>query len=149
MFFALAGCDKASLNPPLEDELSGTSLRGRACLDSNSLLGDWHVLSAVVPVGGAQSATTSSDTSSILADIAWQGTMIEFTPDSVRIHRHDIAYPASYPGETIDTTLSIYPAIYSPDGTITIAAVPFAVLQTEAAPLILRGEDVEIEILKY
>ena len=88
------------------DELSDTSLRGRACLDCVSLLGDWHVLSAVVPVG----------TSSITADIVWQGTMIEFTPDSVRFHRHDLAYPASYPGETIDVNLQFYPIKYSSDG---------------------------------
>ena len=102
----------------------------------DSLLGDWQVLSAVVPVG----------TSPITADIAWQDTMIEFTPDSVRFHRHDLAYPASYPGETIDVTLSTYPATYSPDGSITIAAVPLAVFSTEAGTLILRGKDVEIEI---
>ena len=117
------------------DELSDTSFRGRACLDCYSLLGDWQVLSAVVPVS-----------SSITADIAWQGTMVEFTPDSVRFHRHDFAYPASYPGETIDVTLSTYPATYSPDGSITIAAVPLAVLKTEAGTLLLCGKDVEIEI---
>ena len=104
----------------------------------DSLLGDWQVLSAVVPVG----------TSSITADISWQGTMVEFTPDSVRFHRHDLAYPASYPGETIDVTLSTYPVTYSPDGMITIAAVPLAVFKTEAGTLILRGKDIEIEILK-
>ena len=135
-FFALSGCEKAPLSPPLGDELSGTSLRGRACLDCYSLLGDWHILSAVVPVG----------TSSITADIVWQGTMIEFTPDSVRFHRHDLAYPQTYPGETIDVTLSTYPASYSSDGHITIAAVPLAVFPTEADTLILRGKDVEFEI---
>ena len=72
--------------------------------------------------------------------------MIEFTPDSVRFHRHDLAYPASHSGETIDTTLSTYPATYSSDGHITIAAVPLAVFQTEAGTLILRGKDVEFEI---
>ena len=103
----------------------------------DSLLGDWQVLSAVVPVG----------TSSITADISWQGTMVEFTPDSVRFHRHDLAYPASYPGETIDTTLSTYPATYSSDGTITIAAVPLAVSQN-GNRLLLSGKNIEIEILR-
>ena len=101
----------------------------------DSLLGDWHILSAVVPVG----------TSSILADISWQGTMIEFTPDSVRFHRHDLAYPQSYPGETIDVTLSTYPASYSSDGHITIAAVQLVVYQNDNGYL-LCGKDVEIEI---
>ena len=113
-----------------------TAASTKAAVTPDLLLGDWQVLSAVVPVG----------TSPITADIAWQDTMIEFTPDSVRFHRHDLAYPASYPGETIDTTLSTYPATYSPDGSITIAAVPLAVFSTEAGTLILRGKDVEIEI---
>ena len=72
--------------------------------------------------------------------------MMEITEDSVRFHRHDLVYPATYPGETIDVTLSTYPATYSPDGSITIAAVPLAVFSTEAGTLILRGEDVEFEI---
>ena len=115
-----------------------TAASTKTMVTPDSLLGDWQVLSAVVPVG----------TSSITADIAWQGTMMEFTPDSVRFHRHDLAYPASYPGETIDVTLSTYPVTYSPDGMITIAAVPLAVFKTEAGTLILRGKDIEIEILK-
>ena len=112
-----------------------TTFITKTVVTPDSLLGDWQVLSAVVPVS-----------SSITADIAWQGTMVEFTPDSVRFHRHDLAYPAAYPGETIDTTLSTYPVTYSPDGSITIAAIPLAVLPTEASTLILRGKDVEIEI---
>ena len=103
----------------------------------DSLLGDWHVLSAVVPVG----------TSSITADIAWQGTMMEFTPDSVRFHRHNLAYPASYPDETIDLNLQIHPIKYSPDGSITIAAVPLAVSQN-GNRLLLSGKNIEIEILR-
>ena len=110
----------------------------RESLPAVSLLGDWHVLSAVVPVG----------TSSITADIVWQGTMIEFTPDSVRFHRHNLAYPASYPDETIDLNLQIHPIKYSPDGSITIDVAQFVVFKTEAGTLILRGENIEIEILK-
>ena len=131
--FALTSCEK-------QDSVSSADLSTtfitKTVVTPDSLLGDWHVLSAVVPVG----------TSSITADIVWQGTMVEFTPDSVRFHRHDLAYPASYPGETIDVTLSTYPVTYSPDGSITIAAVPLAVFKTEAGTLILRGKDVEIEI---
>ena len=112
-----------------------TAASTKTAVSPDSLLGDWQVLSAVVPVS-----------SSITADISWQGTMVEFTPDSVRFHRHDLAYPASYPGETIDRTLSTYPATYSPDGHVTIAAVALAVFSTEAGTLILRGKDVEIEI---
>ena len=130
--FALTSCEKQD-SVPYADPSTATSTK--TVVTPDSLLGDWQVLSAVVPVS-----------SSITADIAWQDTMIEFTPDSVRFHRHDLAYPASYPGETIDVTLSTYPATYSPDGSITIAAVPLAVFSTEAGTLILRGKDVEIEI---
>lgn len=135
ILFTLSGCEKLDSVPSADPS---TTFITKTVVTPDSLLGDWQVLSAVVPVG----------TSSITADIVWQGTMIEFTPDSVRFHRHDLAYPASYPGETIDTTLSTYPATYSPDGSITIAAVPLAVFLTEAGTLILRGKDIEIEILK-
>ena len=116
---------------------SGVLQLERESLPTVSLLGGWHVLSAVVPVG----------TSSILADISWQGTMIEFTPDSVRLHRHDLAYPQTYPGETIDVNLQIHPIKYSPDGSITIAAVTFAVSQN-GNRLLLSGKNIEIEILR-
>ena len=131
--FALTSCEKQDSVPYAD---LSTTVITKTVVTPDSLLGDWHVLSAVVPVG----------TSSITADISWQGTMIEFTPDSVRFHRHDLVYPATYPGDTIDTTLSTYPATYSSDGSITINAVPLAVLLQEAGTLILRGKDVEIEI---
>ena len=131
--FALTSCEKQDSVPSADPS---TTFITKTVVTPDSLLGDWHVLSAVVPVG----------TSSITADIAWQGTMIEFTPDSVRFHRHDLAYPASYPGETIDTTLSTYPATYSPDGSITIAAIPLVVFLQEDGSLLLCGKDVEIEI---
>lgn len=131
--FALTSCEKQDSVPSADPS---TVASNKTAVTPDSLLGDWQVLSAVVPVG----------TSSITADIVWQGTMIEFTSDSVRFHRHDLAYPQSYPGETIDVTLSTYPATYSPDGSITIAAVTLAVFSTEVGTLILRGKDVEIEI---
>ena len=115
-----------------------TTVITKTVVTPDSLLGDWQVLSAVVPVG----------TSSITADISWQGTMIEFTPDSVRFHRHDLAYPASYPGETTDHTLASYPATYSPDGHITINGFPLALFPQEDGTILLCGNDIEIEILK-
>ena len=132
--FALTSCEKQDSVPYAD---LSTTVITKTVVTPDSLLGDWHVLSAVVPVG----------TSSITADIVWQGTMIEFTPDSVRFHRHDLAYPASYPGETIDTTLSTYPATYFPDGHITINAVQLVVYQNDNGYL-LCGKDIEIEILK-
>ena len=130
--FALTSCEKQDSVPSADPS---TTVITKTVVTPDSLLGDWQVLSAVVPVG----------TSSITADISWQGTMIEFTPDSVRFHRHDLAYPASYPGETIDVTLQIHPIKYSPDGSITIAAVPFVVSQNGNS-LLLRGKDIEIVI---
>ena len=133
VLFALSGCEKQ--DSVLSADPSTTVIT-KTVVTPDSLLGDWQVLSAVVPVS-----------SSITADIAWQGTMIEFTPDSVRFHRHDLAYPASYPGETIDVTLQIHPIKYSPDGSITIAAVTFAVSQN-GNRLFLSGKNIEIEILR-
>ena len=132
--FALTSCEKQDSVPYAD---LSTTVITKTVVTPDALLGDWHVLSAVVPVG----------TSSITADIAWQGTMMEFTPDSVRFHRHDLAYPASYPGETIDVNLQIHPIKYSPDGSITIAAVPLAVSQN-GNRLLLSGKNIEIEILR-
>ncbi|MCI7581065.1 MAG: hypothetical protein MST01_12665 [Prevotella sp.] len=95
-------------------------------------------MSAVVPVGS----------SPLTADIAWEGTMMEITEDSVRFHRHDLVYPASYPGETIDNTLASYPAPYSPDGHITINGCPLTLFPQEDGALLLCGNDIEINILK-
>ena len=130
--FALTSCEKQDSVPSADPS---TTVITKTVVTPDSLLGDWQVLSAVVPVG----------TSPITADISWQGTMIEFTPDSVRFHRHDLVYPATYPGETIDVTLSTYPVTYSPDGHITIAAVQLVVYQNDNGYL-LCGKDVEIEI---
>ena len=133
--FALTSCEKQDSVPYAD---LSTTVITKTVVTPDSLLGDWHVLSAVVPVG----------TSSITADIAWQGTMIEFTPDSVRFHRHDLVYPATYPGETIDVTLSTYPVTYSPDGHITINSCPLALFPQEDGTLLLCGRDIEINILK-
>ena len=133
VLFTLSGCEKQDAESSSPSDITSST---KTVVTQESLLGDWHILSAVVPVGS----------SSLTADIAWEGTMVEFTPDSVRFHRHDLAYPAAYPGETIDTTLSTYPVTYTPDGHVTIAAVPLAVFQTEVGTLILRGKDIEIEI---
>ena len=74
--------------------------------------------------------------------------MMEITEDSVRFHRHDLVYPATYPGETIDVTLSTYPVTYSPDGHITINGCPLALFPQEDGTLLLCGNDIEIIILK-
>ena len=66
-------------------------------MSQDQLLGDWVIESAIIPVG------------SFTADISWDGSRLEISRDSLRFHRHDLVYPASYPGETTDVTLAIYP----------------------------------------
>ncbi|MDY4628910.1 MAG: hypothetical protein SO440_08405 [Prevotella sp.] len=68
-------------------------------MSQEQLLGDWVIESAVIPVG------------SFTAEIAWDGSRLEISRDSLRFHRHDLVYPASYPGETTDVTLATYPYI--------------------------------------
>ena len=132
ILFALSGCEKQDIESSSPSDITSST---KTVVTQESLLGDWHILSAVVPVGS----------SPLTADIAWEGTMMEITEDSVRFHRHDLVYPATYPGETIDVTLSTYPVTYSPDGHITIAAVQLVVYQNDNGYL-LCGKDVEIEI---
>ena len=132
ILFTLSGCEKQDIESSSPSDITSST---KTVVTQESLLGDWHILSAVVPVG----------TSPLTADIAWEGTMMEITEDSVRFHRHDLVYPATYPGETIDVTLSTYPATYSPDGHITIAAVQLVVYQNDNGYL-LCGKNVEIEI---
>ena len=74
--------------------------------------------------------------------------MMETTEDSVRFPRHDLVYPATYPSETIDYTLSILPATYSPDGHLTINGCPLTLFPQEDGTIIMHGGDVEITILK-
>ena len=133
--FILLGCEKQGIESSFPSDITSST---KTVVTQESLLGDWHILSAVVPVGS----------SPLTADIAWEGTMMEITEDSVRFHRHDLVYPASYPGETIDHTLISYPATYSPDGHITINGCPLALFPQEDGTILLCGNDIEINILK-
>lgn len=89
--FALSSCEKADL---ISDNPAPTLTKA---VSQEQLLGDWNIESAVIPVG------------SFAADIAWGGSRLEISRDSLRFHRHDLVYPASYPGETTDVTLATYP----------------------------------------
>ena len=89
--FALSSCEKADL---ISDNPAHTITKA---VSQEQLLGDWIIESAVIPVG------------SFTADIAWDGSRLEITRDSLRFHRYDLVYPASYPGETTDVTLATYP----------------------------------------
>ena len=133
--FTLSGCEKQGFESSSPSDITSST---KTVVTQESLLGDWHILSAVVPVG----------TSPLTADIAWEGTMMEITEDSVRFHRNDLVYPATYPGETIDYTLISYSATYSPDGHITINGCPLGLSPQEDGALLLCGNDIEITILK-
>ena len=135
ILFTLSGCEKQDIESSSPSDITSST---KTVVTQESLLGDWHILSAVVPVGS----------SSITADITWEGTMMEITEDSVRFHRHDLVYPATYPGETTDYTLSILPATYSPDGHITINGFPFAFFPKKDGKIVMCGNDIEIEISK-
>ena len=91
--FALSSCEKADL---ISDNSAHTITKA---VSQEQLLGDWIIESAVIPVG------------SFTADIAWDGSRLEISRDSLRFHRYDLVYPASYPGETTDVTLATYPYI--------------------------------------
>ena len=133
VLFTFSGCEKQDIEFSSPSDITSST---KTVVTQESLLGDWHILSAVVPVGS----------SPLTADIAWEGTMMEITEDSVRFHRHDLVYPATYPGETIDNTISTYPATYSPNGHITINGCPLALFPKEDGTLLLCGSDVEINI---
>ena len=135
ILFTLSGCEKQDIESSSPSDITSST---KTVVTQESLLGDWHILSAVVPVGS----------SPLTADIAWEGTMMEITEDSVRFHRHDLVYPASYPGETTDHTLISYPATYSPDGHITINGFSLTLFPQEDGTILLCGCDIEIEILK-
>ena len=85
VLFTLLGCEKQDVESSSPSYITSST---KTVVTQESLLGDWHILSAVVPVGS----------SPLTADIAWEGTMMEITEDSVRFHRHDLVYPATYPG---------------------------------------------------
>ena len=91
--FALSSCEKADL---ISDNPAHSITKA---VSQEQLLGDWIIESAVIPVG------------SFTADIAWDGSRLEISRDSLRFHRYDLVYPASYPGETTDVTLATYPYI--------------------------------------
>ena len=135
VLFTLSSCEKQDIESLSPSDITSST---KTVVTQESLLGDWLILSAVVPVGS----------SPLTADIAWEGTMMEITEDSVRFHSHDLVYPATYPGETIDNTISTYPATYSPDGHITINGLSLALFPKEDGTLLLCGCDIEIYILK-
>ena len=130
VLFTLLGCEKQDVESSSPSDITSST---KTVVTQESLLGDWHIFSAVIPVGSPLSVPASGGIT-LTADVVWQGQMMEFKRDSVRIHSHDLVYPATYPGESIDNTISIYPATYSPNGHITINGLPLALSPKKMAP---------------
>lgn len=120
--FALISCEKsdAFLDNPAPTTTKAVS--------QDQLLGDWNIVSAVIPVG------------SFTADIAWEGSRLEISRDSLRFHRHDLVYPASYPGETTDVTLATYPYNIS-DNYLYICRYPFKMKPNPDTPSVTLTSD--------
>ena len=89
--FTLISCEKS------DALLYNSAPAATKAVSPDQLLGDWNIESAIIPVGY------------FTADISWDGSCLEITHDFLRFHRHDLVYPASYPGETTDVTLATYP----------------------------------------
>ena len=120
--FTLISCEKSD---GLSDNPTPATTKA---VSQAQLLGDWNIESAVIPVG------------SFTADIAWDGSRLEITRDSLRFHRHDLVYPASYPGETTDVTLATYPYNIS-DNCIYIERRSFEIKPTPDTPSVTLTSD--------
>ena len=120
--FALSSCEKADL---ISDNPAHTITKA---VSQELLLGDWIIESAVIPVG------------SFTADISWDESRLEITRDSLRFHRYDLVYPASYPGETTDVTLATYPYNIS-DNCIYIERRSFEIKPTPDTPSVTFTSD--------
>ena len=120
--FALSSCEKADL---ISDNPAPTLTKA---VSQEQLLGDWNIESAVIPVG------------SFTADIAWDGSRLEISRDSLRFHRHELVYPASYPGETTDVTLATYPYNIA-DNYLFIGSYPFKMKPNPDIPSVTLTSD--------
>ena len=102
--FTLWGCEKQDVESSSPSDITSST---KTVVTQESLLGDWHIFSAVVPV-----------------------------------------YPASYSGETKPE-----PSPHIPPPTIFTAklpsmASPLALFPQEDSTIVMRGNDIEIKILK-
>ena len=120
--FALSSCEKTEL---ISDNLAISVTKA---VSQEQFLGDWIIESAVIPVG------------SFTADISWNESRLEISRDSLRFHRHDLIYPASYPGETTDVTLATYPYNIS-DNCLYIERRSFKIKPTPDTPSVTLTSD--------
>ena len=86
--FILLGCEKQDVESSSPSDITSST---KTVVTQESLLGDWHIISAVVPLCSPLSEPASGGIT-LTADVVWQGTMMEFICDSVRFHRHDLVY---------------------------------------------------------
>ena len=97
LLFALTSCEKSDTAT-----IDGNEITTRT-VTAQQLIGDWTIQSALVPVG------------TLSADIAWEGSMMEFSADSVRIHRLEYVYHTATDGGLEDVTIATYPVTYDKD----------------------------------
>ena len=97
--FTLLDCEKQDIESSSPSDITSST---KTVVIQESLLGDWHIISAVVPLCSPLSEPASGGIT-LTADVVWQGQMMEFKRDSVRFHRHDLAYPATYDSQGLIT----------------------------------------------
>lgn len=129
LLFALTSCEKSDIATIDGDENTTRTVTSR------ELIGDWTIQSALVPVG------------TLSADIAWEGSMMEFSADSVRIHRLEYVYHSASDGGLEDVTIATYPVTYDKDKVI-INDVPLTLVINDDGYVTLRNGEVYINIVR-
>ncbi len=130
LIFALTSCEKSDTVTIDGDEITTRTVAAQ------QLIGDWTIQSALVPVG------------TLSADIAWEGSMMEFSADSVRIHRLEYVYHTAADGGLADVTIATYPVTYDKDKVI-INDVPLTLVMGDDGSAVVRNSEVVINIIAH
>lgn len=129
LLFALTSCEKSDTATIDGDEITTRTVAAQ------QLIGDWTIQSALVPVG------------TLSADIAWEGSMMEFSTDSVRIHCLEYVYHTASEGGLEDVTIATYPVTYDKDKVI-INDVPLTLVINGDGSAVVRNSEVVINLEK-
>ena len=130
LLFALTSCEKSDTATIDGDEITTRTVTAQ------QLIGDWTIQSALVPVG------------TLSADIAWEGSMMEFSTDSVRIHRLEYVYHTTADGGLEDVTIATYPVTYDKDKVI-INDVPLTLVMGDDGSAVVLNSEVVINIIAH
>lgn len=131
LLFALTSCEKSDTATIDGDEITTRTVTAQ------QLIGDWTIQSALVPVG------------TLSADIAWEGSMMEFSADSVRIHRLEYVYHTATDGGLEDVTIATYPVTYQTENNLIINDVPLTVTANGDGMVVVRNSEVVINIIAH